>query len=64
MSDTIGCIKCHRKIAHIRGLCVTCYPVTMKAIKAGKTTEAAEMAAGTLLPRHRSRWHAGWRVAQ
>jgi len=49
---TMKCLACKnpKQPAVVRGLCRNHYAVTWRAIKAKKTTEAAVMAAGLMLP--------------
>ena len=46
IDESIGCKRCHRRIARTRGQCVSCYATSGKAVRAGETTWAALEAEG------------------
>jgi hypothetical protein len=46
----LSCLSCRECLAHCRGLCEACYNRAGKAVRAGKTTWAALVAAGLALP--------------
>jgi hypothetical protein len=50
MSAPVSCLSCRARLAHCRGLCEACYNRAGKAVRAGKTTWAALVAAGLALP--------------
>lgn len=49
----IGCIVCHEKARHRRGLCTVHYGQQQHAIRAGRTTDAELVANGLRLPAQR-----------
>ena len=50
IDESIGCKKCHRRVARTRGQCVSCYATSGKAVRAGETTWEAMEAEGKASP--------------
>jgi hypothetical protein len=58
-SGPVSCLACRERVAHLRGVCARCYIRHKNAVAAGKTTWAALVAEGLVLPtQQRGR---GWR---
>ncbi len=45
----LSCLTCRERPAHLRGVCAPCYNRHKKAVREGKTTWAALVAAGRAL---------------
>ena len=58
-ANPVGCLTCHERVARTRGCCTRCHTRHKKAVAQGKTTWAALVAVGLVLPAQPQ--GAGWR---
>ena len=58
-ANPVGCLACHERVARTCGCCTPCYTRHKKAVAQGKTTWAALVAVGLVLPAQPL--GAGWR---